>query len=419
MAGNVLHIAHVLVASLDLEGADAGVDQGFQVAALVIVLHRQQVLFIRHHAALAVGKRVRQAAGLRAVAAVGAAAGVGVGNVALAGKRHAQGAVDEILERGVGIDRLAHRADLLQAQFARQHQLGKTRRAEEARLLRGADVALRAGMQLDGRQVHFKQCHVLHDERIHAGLVQLPDLLARRLQFGIVQDGIERDEDAGAVAVREFHQAKQSLPASCWHCAARRRPGHRYRRRRRHAGWLRGRFRRSWRGRAVRDGGRGGTWQHPIKRRRVIIAKAWQALFINVRLFSALCNSHHPIVVSSHSDGYFPGCQSTMRLAINSQGNAMKKITLFVLGFAASLSAAHAADLHVAVEGMGMDKGKLYFALFDRDQFLQKPVAVASGGPEQAVATFRQPAARCVCRIRLPGYQRQRRIGQKSGRCAT
>src|SRR5256885_7530717 len=73
-------VAHVLVAALDLEAAHAGVDQGAQVVALVVVLHGQHVLFVGDDAAARVQHLVGQAAGLVAVAAVGAAARVGVGD---------------------------------------------------------------------------------------------------------------------------------------------------------------------------------------------------------------------------------------------------------------------------------------------------------------------------------------------------
>ena len=52
MGGDVLHVAHVLVAALDLEAAHAGVDEGAQVVALVVVLHREHVLVVRNDAAL-------------------------------------------------------------------------------------------------------------------------------------------------------------------------------------------------------------------------------------------------------------------------------------------------------------------------------------------------------------------------------
>jgi len=203
---DVLHIAHVLVAAFDLEGADAGVDERFQVAALVIVLHRQQVFFVGDDAALAVGQRVRQAACLRAVAAVGAAARVRVRDVALAGERDAQGAVDEVFQRRVDLG--ADGADLFDGQFARQHQLRKADLRQELRLFHGADVALRAGVQLDRRQVHLEHRHVLHDQRVDAGVVQLADLLFGRFQLGVVQDRVHRHEDARAVAVREFDEAR-------------------------------------------------------------------------------------------------------------------------------------------------------------------------------------------------------------------
>jgi hypothetical protein len=84
---------------------------------------RQHVLVVRHEAALVVGHLVGQAAGLAAVAAVGAAAGVGMADVALAAVGHAQRAVDEELEvqRWGGGARMAR--DLLQRQLARQHDL--------------------------------------------------------------------------------------------------------------------------------------------------------------------------------------------------------------------------------------------------------------------------------------------------------
>ena len=127
-------------------------------------------------------------------------------DVALAGKRHAQCAVDEEFESGVGRQRIAHGADLRQRQLARRHHLGKTGIGQEARLFRCADVALGAGVELERWQVEFQQAHVLHDQRIDAGLVQLPDQLARRFQLGIVQDGVQGDENAGVVAVSEFGQ---------------------------------------------------------------------------------------------------------------------------------------------------------------------------------------------------------------------
>jgi len=111
MAGDVLHVAEVLVAAFDLEAAHPGVDQRGEVVALVVVLDRQQMLFEGDHAALVVLQGVGQAAGLRAVAAVGAAAGLGVADVALPGKRDAQRAVDEVFDHDFGRHRSPHGGD--------------------------------------------------------------------------------------------------------------------------------------------------------------------------------------------------------------------------------------------------------------------------------------------------------------------
>ncbi len=79
---------------------------------------------------------------------------------------------------------------------------------QEARLAGVTDVGLGAGVKLDGRQVEFEQPHVLHDERVHPGVVELPDQLARRFQLSVEQDGVGGDEDFGVIAVRVRHQAR-------------------------------------------------------------------------------------------------------------------------------------------------------------------------------------------------------------------
>ena len=62
-------------------------------------------------------------------------------------------------------------------------------------------------MQLDRRQVELQQPHVLDDEGVGTGFVQLPGQLARGLQLVVAQDGVERDEDARVEAVRVAAQA--------------------------------------------------------------------------------------------------------------------------------------------------------------------------------------------------------------------
>ncbi|SLY31432.1 Uncharacterised protein [Klebsiella quasivariicola] len=75
---DVFHVAHVFVTTFNFEGANASIDQRCQVGGLVVVFHRQEVFFIGYHSPLIVLQGIRQAAGLRAVATVGAAPGLGV-----------------------------------------------------------------------------------------------------------------------------------------------------------------------------------------------------------------------------------------------------------------------------------------------------------------------------------------------------
>ena len=101
---------------------------------------------------------------------------------------------------------LADGVDLLQIQLAGQHHLREADVLQEACFLGRSDVGLRAGVQLDGRQVELQQPHVLHDQRVDPGVVQLPDQLAGGLEFVIAQDGVQRGEDARVVAVGVLHQ---------------------------------------------------------------------------------------------------------------------------------------------------------------------------------------------------------------------
>ncbi|RMS01327.1 hypothetical protein ALP75_204133 [Pseudomonas syringae pv. actinidiae] len=204
IGGNVFDVACVFIATFDLEGAHASVHQIAQVGALVIVFHRQQVFFEGNDAALIILERVRQAAGLRAVATVGAAAILRMGNVALPGERHTQCAVDEELDGSIGFT--GDVTNFLQVQLAGQHQLRETGLIEKLRPVQGANIGLRAGVQLDGRNVQFHDPEVLHDQRIDTCVVELMNQLAGWLQLVVMQDGVDRGEDSRMVAMGEFHQ---------------------------------------------------------------------------------------------------------------------------------------------------------------------------------------------------------------------
>jgi hypothetical protein len=66
---------------------------------------------------------------------------------------------------------------------------------------------LRAGVELDWWQVHLQHGHVLHDEGIGPGVMELPSQLAGRFEFFLVQDGVDRDKDVAVEAVGKVAQA--------------------------------------------------------------------------------------------------------------------------------------------------------------------------------------------------------------------
>ncbi len=162
------------------------------------------MFFEGHDATLIILQGVRQAAGLGAVATVGAAAVLRMGDVALPGERHAQRAVNEKLDGRVGF--VGDLADFLQVQLTCQYQLRETGLIEKLRSAQRADVGLGAGMQLDGRNVHVQNAEVLHDQCVHARVVELVNQLAGRFQLIVMQDGVDRGEDARVVAMGELDQ---------------------------------------------------------------------------------------------------------------------------------------------------------------------------------------------------------------------
>ncbi len=202
--GDVLHIAHVLVTPFNLEGAHACVDKRTEVGGLIVVLHGKQVFFERHDAALIVFQGIRQTTGLRAIAAVSTAACLRMGDVALSGIGHTQRTVDKELNGRVG--RLVYIADLVQVQLTRQHNLRKTHVGKKLRLFHGTDIALGTGMQFNWRDIQLQYAHVLYDQGINTGLVEIGDQTLRRLQFIIMKNGVQGDEHFRPKAVGERHK---------------------------------------------------------------------------------------------------------------------------------------------------------------------------------------------------------------------
>ena len=111
------HVIGVLVAAFDLEGGDAGFDDLRDLAERVEIAGRKQIAGVGRAARCAVHQQfVGQAAGLGALAAVGAAAAPGFRRKTLAGVGNAQRAVDEDFEVALGFG--GDGADFLEREFA-------------------------------------------------------------------------------------------------------------------------------------------------------------------------------------------------------------------------------------------------------------------------------------------------------------
>jgi hypothetical protein len=82
---------------------------------------------------------------------------------------------------------------------------------QEFGFFRGADVGLRAGMQLDGWHVDLQQAHVLHDQGVNASVIHLPSQFAGGFELIVAQNGVQGDKNATVKAVRVLHQTGDVL----------------------------------------------------------------------------------------------------------------------------------------------------------------------------------------------------------------
>ena len=197
--GNVLDVVEPLESPFNLEGADPRLDQGLQVVGLIHILEGQQVAVGHQHFAIRLLQRAGQTAELGTLATVGAAAGTGMADVALAAVGDTERAVDKELQLHIG--RRADLADLRKGQFARQHHLRETHILQKLHLLRRAVVGLGTGMERNRWQIQRQQPHILHNQRIGTGFVDLVGQPPGLLQLVIVQQSIEGDKDLGTETV--------------------------------------------------------------------------------------------------------------------------------------------------------------------------------------------------------------------------
>ena len=61
-------------------------------------------------------------------------------------------------------------------------------------------------MQLNRRQIQLHDPHILHNQRVNARLIKIGNQPLRRLQLIIMQNGVQRDKDFGAIAMGKRHQ---------------------------------------------------------------------------------------------------------------------------------------------------------------------------------------------------------------------
>ena len=204
MRGDILHVAHIFVTPFNLEGAYTSINQRAEVGSLIVIFHRQQMFFIGNHPPLIVFQCVWQTARLRAIATVGATPCLRMRNVALTRIGHAQCPMNK--EFNGRVRSLVNRADLIKIQLSRQHNLREANIREELRFFNCTNVALRTGVQFNRRNIKFQNPHILNNQRIDTGLVEVSNQPLRGFQLIIMQNGVKRDENFCTITMGKRHQ---------------------------------------------------------------------------------------------------------------------------------------------------------------------------------------------------------------------
>ncbi len=122
--------------------------------------------------------------------------------VALAAVRDADSPVHESLQ----LDLLRHGGpdgpDLLQRRAAFHDDARKPGRGQKRSPFGRQVESLGRGVQGDRRQIHLRESHVLHDQRIHPRLISLPGALPGRLQLVVEQQRVHRHIHPGPEPMR-------------------------------------------------------------------------------------------------------------------------------------------------------------------------------------------------------------------------
>ncbi len=120
----VLHISHILQASLNLQRGHTCGNQSLKLGATVHILQREQMLVTHNGVAVGIHQLHRQTARLRTGTAVGRTSRQGGAQITLPAHAHAEGTVHETLQ--LHRHRLMYAAYLLNAQLTRQHNAAHT-----------------------------------------------------------------------------------------------------------------------------------------------------------------------------------------------------------------------------------------------------------------------------------------------------
>ena len=205
------HIIGVLVAAFDLERGEADAHDLRDLAQRIEIARREQVARIAERSSPAIHDQlVGQAAGLRALAAVGAAPAPGLRRETLTGVSHAQRAVNEDLEFAIGGG--AYGAHLVERKLTRQGDAARAQLLGQPHAVRAGDAHLGAGV--DGQlrcdpPRQARDAQVLDDNGVRASLGDGCQA-ARRLRYFVVEDqGIEGDVALHAAPVQSGHDLRQ------------------------------------------------------------------------------------------------------------------------------------------------------------------------------------------------------------------
>lgn len=206
-AGGEGNVIGVLIAALNFEATDTGGDDlgdelnGGEVAG------GEQIAGIGEGAFDAIDQQfIRQAAGLGALATVGAAATPGFGGKALAGVSDAERAVDEDFEIGVGFG--VDGGDFLEGQLAGEGDAVCALGEGELDAFGAGDAGLGGGVELEiGGDLagEAEDAQVLHDEGVDAGFGNGGDGAGGFDEFVFEDEGVEGEVAADAALVQGAH----------------------------------------------------------------------------------------------------------------------------------------------------------------------------------------------------------------------